>query len=82
MTAVGGFSLTAETHVEQDEGQNECEERGLIRIHLTVIINASERTWHGVHRPSSDSACMVVSAERGEHRHEHAMHYSYDVCRG
>ena len=82
MTAVGGFSLTAETHVEQDEGQNECEERGLIRIHLTVIINASERTWHGVHRPSSDSACMVVSAERGEHRHAHAMHYSYDVCRG
>ena len=82
MTAGGKFSLTAETHVEQEEGQNECEERGLIRIHLTVIINASERTWHGVHRPSSDSACMVVSAERGEHRHAHAMHYSYDVCRG
>ena len=30
------FSLTAKTHVEQEEGQNECEERGLVRIHLTV----------------------------------------------
>ena len=85
ITAGGGFSLTAETHVEQEECQNECEERGLTRSHLTVTINASEGTLHEVHRPSSDSACMVVSAERGEHRHAQAMHYSHmgkvDVCR-
>ena len=75
ITAGGGFSLTAETHVEQEEGQNECEERGLTRSHLTVTVNASEGTLHEVHRPSSDSACMVVSAARGEHTHAHMIHF-------
>jgi len=32
MTAGGKFSLTAETHVEQEEGQNECEERGWLLL--------------------------------------------------
>ena len=71
----GGQAGLGKPHVEEEKCQNECEEHGSNRNHFTADNNTSERTLHLVHRPSSDSACMVVSAARGEHTHAHMIHF-------